>query len=758
MAFKNILSKKNKDSADSMETKIKKSANKKKTKKIIKRIVIIAVILVVILFILGKFGILDKIFGKDSSAENNQLTTYTVGTRSITQVLTSSGTIEPNDQYTINALVSGEILEEFFDEGDTVIEDQLLFRIDSENMESNITKAENNLKNARKSLENGLEKLEKLNVESDYTGTVKKIYIEEGDEVAQGEIIADIVDDSTMCLDIPFMYVDINRISVGDVATVTFSNYETATGVVEKIGTSPSVNSNGVDIRTVKISVKNTGSIKAGDKAYANIGEVYCTSDAAFYYNDEGTIKAEVAGDVSKLFFDEGDTIRKGQYIARLESEDIEDEIEKLRDNVEEAEDGVEDANDSFDNYNIEAPITGKVISKNYKVGDTIGSSSQQSSTSLAVIYDMSALKFSMSIDELDIDKLSKGQEVVVTSEAREGKEYYGTVTNISIQGTTTSGTTVYPVEVTIENVEDESLRTISEDGTINKVYYTGMTSTEKTYELVSTEAIGDGTVYTYGDGIVITLQDGTLYDNGEQLNTYLDGKYTRGSNFYKFSDNYSSLVLEVQNDKQMLRPGMNIDAEIIVEEVENVIAIPFDAVGRGNIVKVIKNPESLSQSSTDNDNKSSGEKSTEGKNNDDKMTRPEGMEMPESAERLENMEMPEGFERPEGGQMPTGMMSDNASAGSYGTAEADTEYEEVRVTTGLDDGDFVEITSGLEVGDIIIIEKQNTNSGGDYMMMSDSMISMGHPNSIPIGDMGGNGGMPAGGGAPGGMGGGFGR
>ena len=43
-----------------------------------------------------------------------------------------------------------------------------------------------------------------------------------------------------------------------------------------------------------------------------------------------------------------------------------------------------------------------------------------------------------------------------------------------------------------------------------------------------------------------------------------------------------------IQNDKKMLRPGMNIDAEIIVEKRENVIAVPLSAVGRGNIVKVL--------------------------------------------------------------------------------------------------------------------------------------------------------------------------
>lgn len=97
-----------------------------------------------------------------------------------------------------------------------------------------------------------------------------------------------------------------------------------------------------------------------------------------------------------------------------------------------------------------------------------------------------------MNIDELDIDSLALGQEVKITSDAKPGRSYVGTITNISIQGTTSNGTTYYPITVTLEDYGSD------EDG----------------------------------------------------------GK---------------------------LRPGMNIDAEIILEKAENVLAVPVDAVSRGN-------------------------------------------------------------------------------------------------------------------------------------------------------------------------------
>ena len=708
MSKDNITIEKKSDSTDektSGQFALKRVRNKKK-KKAIKTIIIIAVALILVFTISVFTGIagslislfnldgfisrigLGGFFGLDNSSVSSQLTTYKVSTRSITQILTSSGTIEPNDQYTINALVSGEIISDYFEEGDTVVEDQPLYKIDSDNLNSSVTRAENALKNANKALDNALEELDKLDIESKVSGTIKKIYIEVGDEIGSNTLIADVVDNDTMCIDSPFIEIDCENISVGDKAIISFDTYEELQGYVTEISQVSHINTLGVRVRKVTVAVKNTGSITTSTKAYVKIGDAHCTSEESFYNNDEGQIFSKTAGEVSNIYFDEGDIINDGNIIAKLKSDDLEEQIDKLRDNVTEAEDALEDANDAYDNYNIEAPITGKVISKSYKTGDTI-SGGQIGSNTLAVIYDMSALKFNMNIDELDIDKLDEGQDVIVTCDSREGVEYHGTITNISIQGSTTSGTTVYPVEVTIENVEDISKRTVSEDGTVNKVYQTGMTSTEKTYKLLSTSKDNDTTIYNYsGDISIKVTSDGALYDNSKELKKYLDGTYTQGSSFYSFSNDMSSLTLEIQNDKKMLRPGMNIDAEIIVEYRENVVAVPLNAVGRGNVVKVI-----TSSATSKDANKENVGTNTEAKD------------------------------------------SHNGPDNNYGKADADTKYEEVRVTVGISDDNYVEITSGLNVDDIVIV---------DSVVAPDSL-------NLPFGMMGG-GNMPAGGGMPGGM------
>ena len=758
-----------------------KTFNKKKRKKVIKTVLIVLIILAAIVFIAYKAGYLDKLFGKEDVAANT-VTTYALtkqtAYKTITKVLTSTGTLSPNDQYTITALVNGEILADYFRKGDTVIEDQLLYEIESDSLDSNVTRARNTLKNAQTSLNEAYEKLEKLNVDTDVSGIIQKLHVEIGDEVNAGQLIADIVDKDTMILEIPFLNDDTASMRIGSSAVVTFiDSPEMLNGTIHEISPVTSISSMGATTRNVKIAVKNPGSITTSTRGLAEVAGASCTSFGTFSYNDEGSVYAGTSGDVTDIYFAEGSYISKGSILLKLTSTTLENQIESLEINVDNAQTSLDDALDAYDNYNITSPISGKVISKEYKQGDTIGGNSGNSQ--LAVIYDMSALKFTMSIDELDFDSIEEGQQVVVTCDSREGYTYYGTVTSVSIQGTTTNGTTVYPVEVTIENVEDESKRIVSEDGTVNKVYKTGMTSTIKDYSLESSSVTPTACVYTYVDGTCVKKvfqgDSFALYIEDKKLNKYTTDSYIVGTTVYSFSNDFSTMTVEERNEKKMLRPGMNVDAEIIVEKRENVLAIPVTAVGRGNTVKVLKNPDLNSDYSSKNDENTPKESNMsylpEMPENPAENV-PQGFDgkLPDDFKGFEYSQVPESFKENGYGSKPTkdGIDSENnlniesfdasrqngktSRLTAYGTADANSEYETVVVTLGISDEEYVEIIDGLEIGDIIIIDNTTRDSSANQMSQMMGMGGgMGMMGGMPMGNMpsGMASSMPMGGGMP---------
>ena len=103
-----------------------------------------------------------------------------------------------------------------------------------------------------------------------------------------------------------------------------------------------------------------------------------------------------------------------------------------------------------MDNYTITSPISGSVISKTVKAGDTIDNA--DGNTVLAVVADMSQMTFDISVDELDVASLKEGQTVNITADALENQTFTGSVSNIGLLGTTSNGVTTYPVTIMIDN------------------------------------------------------------------------------------------------------------------------------------------------------------------------------------------------------------------------------------------------------------------------------------------------------------------
>lgn len=138
--------------------------------------------------------------------------------------ITGSGTIAPNDQYVITPMVQGEIVSAPFEEGDTVEKGQLLFQFSTENAQDSIQSAELSLEQAKLSYQDALETKEQneksLSLKAEQSGYVKKLYVEKGDTIAAGTVIADLYDNTVMVLTIPFNAADVKESWIGKKAVV----------------------------------------------------------------------------------------------------------------------------------------------------------------------------------------------------------------------------------------------------------------------------------------------------------------------------------------------------------------------------------------------------------------------------------------------------------------------------------------------------------------------------------------------------------
>lgn len=470
---------------------MKRIFSKIKWKKAIKWLVIIAIILIAGNFVYQRVSSkkLSQTMGEDA------VTTAKVETRDIQTVLSSSGTIQPLNTYEVKTLVEGEIIAADFEEGDIVQEGQVLYQIATDTLDNKIDtsqtaveRAERNLEKAQKSYNDAIDDHEKAqadyaearkeygnpNIEATESGIVKTLFVKEGDTIQKGGQIAEIYDNSSMLLVIPFPASEVDKSMIGKTAEVTIeASNETLTGKVTKVSSIDEALSGNRLVNQVTIEVKNPGGLTAQTTATASIGDTYSSAEGTFSVKTQTILLADNAGEIGSLKIEEGSKISDGDVIYTLTQDSIEDQLEAFLNKVESSEDAIDNAKDSVENaeeaiedsqtsldevidtrtdYSITAPITGKVISKNALVGDTINSNSN---TALCVIYDLSSVTFEMFVDELDVMSVQVGQEVDVTADAFEEVEISGVVTNISLMSTANNGVTQYPVTVKIADIGD---------------------------------------------------------------------------------------------------------------------------------------------------------------------------------------------------------------------------------------------------------------------------------------------------------------
>ena len=422
---------------------------------------------------------------KMASAKTGEQKTAIATVGTLTSELTSSGTISPKDTYTITSLVEGTVLTADFEEGDQVTEGQVLYQIDASSVESDLKSSENSLARANKSYQQALEDYQEAvsnysgnTYKSTRTGFIKKLNIQVGDKVGSNTDLAELYNDQTMKLKVPFLAGEAAVIPAGSQAVVTLTDTEEQlTGVVTAVSNMDEVLDGGRIVRYVTMEMENPGGLTTSHNATVTIGEFVCCSEGTFEAMTDTTMKASITGngslEVEELLVHEGDYVTSGTPLFRIKSKDVEDILDSYQDAVDQAQEKIESAQsnadnkqETYDNYTITAPISGQVITKNAKAGDKIDRSSSSSTSTLAVIYDLSEVTFEMSVDELDVGRVKVGQTVNVTADAIEGKTFTGKVTNISLQSSQSNGVTNYPVTVTLDEVGD-LLPGMNVDGTI---------------------------------------------------------------------------------------------------------------------------------------------------------------------------------------------------------------------------------------------------------------------------------------------------
>ena len=401
---------------------------------------------VVCVAVLGGWFILRPDRAQDANVDVSYVQT-TPEKRDLSNSLSGTGTLNPANTYNVKSLVAGKVLTSTIEEGDIVEEGTVLYTVDASDATTKAEQASITLQQAQRSYD---KTVDRQYVRAEVAGVVATLKVTKGDEVTSGQEVAVIRDSSKMVLQLEFPAADAANFSVGQSAEVTLDGtFETLTGTVTAVTGTDALSTGNLLTRTVTIAVRNAGGLTTAQAATATINGVNCIAAKCFEYQAERTLTALAAGTVTAINVPEGGAVNKDDIVLQISGEDLTEAIQSAAETLRSAELNMDNLQEAMNNYTVTSPISGTIIEKNAKAGDALATGAD-----LCTIYDLSYLVMVINVDELQVSDVSVGQSVQVTADAVPDKTYTGTVTRVSMKGSSSGGTTTYPVTVRIDETE----------------------------------------------------------------------------------------------------------------------------------------------------------------------------------------------------------------------------------------------------------------------------------------------------------------
>lgn len=217
-------------------------------------------------------------------------------------------------------------------------------------------------------------------------------------------------------------------------------------------------------VKTVEVKSKASGEIiqlqfEEGD--YVRQGDLLCKIDPEIVRFDYDKAVADLAVAKVSLQTTEREYARQKEMfdkklVSEAEMESKQLTLEQARASLVRAEASVSNAKKSLDDTVVRAPISGLVIQCNVEVGNIIASgiSNVSGGTALMQIAQVDSVFIVAQVDETDIGKVELGQPVEVEADAYPDQTFKGEVLKIAPMAQVQQNVTIFEVTTKVDNAE----------------------------------------------------------------------------------------------------------------------------------------------------------------------------------------------------------------------------------------------------------------------------------------------------------------
>ncbi len=260
-----------------------------------------------------------------------------------------------------------------------------------------------------------IEPITKVEVKSKASGIVKKLYVDYGDQVKKGQVLAELDRDEIQAR------VDQAR--------------------AQLVASTASLNGTRADLIRARVDAESP-EVPLLKRAY----------ERAQGMAKEGVVSASALDDAEKNY----EMSLNKQNVAKAQLQVLQAKIGQAEGQVSQDRANLKQLEEQLSYTTIESPLDGIVLSRDVEIGDAVSSILVLGSTATLVMTlgDTSEVYVKGKVDESDIGKVYLGQPARIKVESFKDKTFTGKVTKISPMGVEKDNVTTFEVRVSINNPE----------------------------------------------------------------------------------------------------------------------------------------------------------------------------------------------------------------------------------------------------------------------------------------------------------------
>jgi len=260
-----------------------------------------------------------------------------------------------------------------------------------------------------------IEPITKVEIKSKASGIVKKLYVDYGDKVKKGQVLAEL---------------DREEIQ---------ARVDQARAQLE--GSSASLNGTRADLERAKVDAEGPD-VPLLKRAY----------ERAQGMAKDGVVSASALDDAEKNY----EMSLNKQNVSKAQLQVLQAKIGQAQGQLSQDRANLKQLEEQLGYTTIESPIDGIVLSRDVEIGDAVSSILVLGSTATLVMTlgDTSEVYVKGKVDESDIGKVYLGQPARIKVESFKDKTFTGKVTKISPMGVEKDNVTTFEVRVSINNPE----------------------------------------------------------------------------------------------------------------------------------------------------------------------------------------------------------------------------------------------------------------------------------------------------------------